>query len=63
MGTTCDDGTADTKVPGTYHYISYFTKGKKISVIQKEKHCPETNSTGYRRENSKFDRQDTSVTY
>jgi len=33
-GTTFDDGTADTKVPGTYHYSPDFTKGKKISVIQ-----------------------------
>jgi len=37
MGTTFDDGTADTKVPGTYHCFPDITKGKKISVIQREK--------------------------
>jgi len=62
-GTTFDDGAADTKVPGTYHCFPDITKGKKIRVIQREKQCPETNNAAYRRENGKFDRQDTSVTY
>jgi hypothetical protein len=35
-GTTFDDGTADTKVPRTYHYCADYTKGKKISVIRGE---------------------------
>jgi len=63
MGTTFDDGTADTKVPGTYHCFPDFTKGKKISVHREGKHYPGANNAGYRRENGKFDQPDTSVTH